>query len=737
MRTTLCRLSLFVLAVAGLATFDAAPAVAEPEDPGTITEAADPVPGQYIVTLQPEKAVRATSAALAEEYDGEVLDLYRHSLRGFSVEMDRADALALSGDPAVLAVEEDGVVQALGTQANPPWGLDRIDQRDRPLNQSYTYGTTGDGVTAYIIDTGIRIGHVDFGGRASIGTDTVGDGQNGNDCNGHGTHVAGTVGGSTYGVAKDVDLVAVRVLNCQGSGATSGVIAGVDWVTANHSGPSLANMSLGGGASSALDTAVRNSIAAGVTYALAAGNDNANACNGSPARTLEALTVGATGATDARASFSNFGSCVDLFAPGEGILSAWSTSNTATNTISGTSMASPHVAGVAATYLEEHPGAAPAAVNAAIVGSASQNQVSNPGTGSPNLLLYGDYDDQLPPPPPPTPPANDAFAQAQALAGDSGSVPGTTINATREAGEPAHAAGNTGNGSVWYRWTAPAPGTLVVNTAGSNFDTLLAAYTGSAVNALTSRASNDDSNGTLQSRISFTVTASTSYSLAVDGYGSAEGSVILGWAFTPSGPPPDTTDPTVTITSPADGSSFTRGAVVAADYGCADTGGSGLATCVGDVADGSSIDTSTLGPHTFTVTATDGAGNDTSVTHDYTVVAPTCFGLPVTVMLALGDTPTDGDDVILGTPGADTVNGGIGTDLVCALGGVDRITGGAGGDLLFGGVGADVLHGGAGPDILVGGDGNDSLNAGPQHDTCYGQAGTDQQTDCEVLDGIP
>jgi subtilisin family serine protease len=243
-------------------------------------------------------------------------------------------------------------------------------------------------VNAYIIDTGIRRTHTQFGGRAVIGFDAINDGRNTNDCNGHGTHVAGTVGGSTYGVAKAVRLFAVRVLSCSGSGSTSGVIAGVDWVTANHIKPAVANMSLGGGVSSALDTAVRNSIAAGVTYAIAAGNSNTNASNSSPARVAEAITVGASTQTDARASFSNFGSVVDIFAPGSGIRSSWFTSDTATASLSGTSMASPHVAGVAARFLQSNTTASPATVRNAIVNAATLNHLSAIPSGTANRLLF-------------------------------------------------------------------------------------------------------------------------------------------------------------------------------------------------------------------------------------------------------------------------------------------------------------------------------------------------------------
>ena len=354
------------------------------------------VPGQYIVVLDnvaagepgPYSQAEQITDVLVAAYGGKVKAHYKHALNGYAAEMTEDEALALSEDPRVQFVEEDQVYTADATQSGATWGLDRIDQRNRPLSGTYTYNWTGSGVRAYIIDTGIRTTHSQFGGRAAVSADFVGDGRNGQDCNGHGTHVAGTVGGSTYGVAKSVSLRAVRVLNCQGSGTTSGVISGVDWVRANHIKPAVANMSLGGGASSALDTAVNNAINAGVTFAVAAGNENQNACNVSPARTAAAITVGATTSTDARASYSNFGTCLDLFAPGSSITSAWSTSDTATNTISGTSMASPHVAGVAALYLQGHTTASPATVRNAIVNGATTNVVTGAGTGSPNRLLY-------------------------------------------------------------------------------------------------------------------------------------------------------------------------------------------------------------------------------------------------------------------------------------------------------------------------------------------------------------
>jgi len=354
------------------------------------------IPNNYIVVLDQDVAGTTADAGLAaadadqvilSTSSGRVKHVYANALRGFSAEMTEADAIALSNDPRVRFVEEDSIMEILTTQTNPPWGLDRIDESALPLSGTYSYTASGSGVNAYIIDTGIRTTHTQFGGRASVAFDAVGDGQNGRDCNGHGTHVSGTVGGSTYGVAKSVQLFAVRVLNCSGSGKTSGVIAGVDWVTAHHVSPAVANMSLGGGVSTTLDTAVKNSIASGVTYAIAAGNSNSNANGFSPARVSEAITVGSSTMTDARSSFSNFGSVVDIFAPGSAITSAWATSDTATNTISGTSMATPHVTGVAARYLQNNRTASPATVRNAIVSFANLNRLSGIPSGTANRLL--------------------------------------------------------------------------------------------------------------------------------------------------------------------------------------------------------------------------------------------------------------------------------------------------------------------------------------------------------------
>ncbi|MDQ1020744.1 S8 family peptidase [Streptomyces afghaniensis] len=351
----------------------------------------DAIKDSYIVTLKKSAGLKASSAAgkdLVEEYGGSVRKTFGKALNGYSATLSATEARRLAADPAVASVEQNQRVRLAATQSNAPWGVDRIDQASLPLSGTYTYpDSAGSGVTAYVIDTGVRITHQQISGRATYGYDAVDGDTTASDGNGHGTHVATTIAGSTYGVAKKAKIVAVRVLNNSGSGTTAGVIAGIDWVTKNHSGPSVANMSLGGGASAALDTAVRNSIASGVTYAVAAGNSSTTASSSSPARVAEAITVGATTSTDAKASYSNYGSALDIFAPGSSITAGWHTSDTATNTISGTSMAAPHVAGAAAVYLAGHTSSTPAQVASALVGGATTGKVTSAGSGSPNRLL--------------------------------------------------------------------------------------------------------------------------------------------------------------------------------------------------------------------------------------------------------------------------------------------------------------------------------------------------------------
>jgi subtilisin family serine protease len=425
--------------------------------------------GNYIVRFVNGADAPTETAALAA-HGASVSRVYRHAFPGAVVRLSAQEAEALKRNPRVAVVEADGPVKAAGTQTDAPWGLDRSDQRDQPLSGTYRYPNTGAGVTAYIVDTGILANHADFGGRVRSGYTAVNDGNGTTDCNGHGTHVAGTVGGSTYGMAKGVSLVAVRVLDCAGAGSYSGVIAGLDWVAADHlpEAPAVVNMSLGGDASPLLDAALDSLIADGVTVVVAAGNDGLQACDYSPARAPAAITVAATDSTDFSPNWSNWGSCLDLFAPGDAITSDWHTSNIATNTIGGTSMAAPHVTGAAAVLLASQPSLSPADVALQIAARATAGIVTNPGDASPNLLLY-------------SPP----------------SVPGTPTGVSAVAG----------NASAAVTWTPPSGGDSAITsytviayggTIAARTTTVLAPATSVTVTGLT--------NGTAYT---FTVTAST------------------------------------------------------------------------------------------------------------------------------------------------------------------------------------------------------------------------------------
>ena len=382
-----------------------------------------------IIDKTDKKAVAAYIAQqtkiLSNQYNVTVEREFGTALNGVLVDASKKQIHTLLSNPNVKYIEQDQIVSVTplidtkADQGNAIWGLDRVDQTDLPLNSNYHYDYDGSGVTAYVIDTGVLISHNEFGNRASHGYDFIDNDNNATDCNGHGTHVAGTVGGNSYGVAKNVNVVGVRVLGCNGSGSNSGVIAGINWVKNNASGPSVANMSLGGGASQATDDAVNNAVASGISFVVAAGNDNRSACNYSPARAANAITVGSTTSSDGRSSFSNYGNCLDIYAPGSSIKSAWYNSNSATNTISGTSMASPHVAGAVALYLDQNPSLSPSQIDSLLSQRSSKNKVSDAKSGSPNELLYTLGTVQPPPPPPPVTELNNGQAVSASAANGS------------------------------------------------------------------------------------------------------------------------------------------------------------------------------------------------------------------------------------------------------------------------------------------------------------------------------
>ena len=596
----------------------------------------EPIPGRYIITLA-RSTNPTTRAAIVSALGNNVIATYRHAIDGYAVELTAAELKALKDLPGIATIESDltitldqtvdnDEISAAGTQIGAPWGLDRTDQITLPLDGYYIDRSDGSGVTAYIIDTGIAA-HSDFGDRLIDGRNFYTSDQsatNANDCNGHGTHVAGTVGGITYGLAKGTTLVPVRVFGCEGSTSTSIIIAAIDWVVANHTAgvPAVANMSLGGGASSSLDAAVRSMVSDGIIVAVAAGNSNQDACYSSPAREPQAITVAASTSTDARASFSNFGSCVDLFAPGLSITSTWPSGvypYRSTNTISGTSMASPHVAGAAAVLWGVDTTASSSTVTTALINAYSPDKISNPGDGTPNRLLYlapgigtapgaptdvtaveasgsvtvswaaptesgtGDITSYTVTPlnaagvastptctwttgplqceigglrggtwtfivraanPWGSSPAsaasnsitidvtNDEFAGARAMGGLTGSLTDSNAGATWETGEPAAEYG-AGRTTKWFRYTPVASGALTIDTQGSTFDTVLGVYTGTTLNNLSRVAANDDyrfdGNYSLQSLVNFAATAGTDYWVRINSYWSSTGTIVLNW----------------------------------------------------------------------------------------------------------------------------------------------------------------------------------------------------------------
>lgn len=568
----------------------------------------DVIPGQYIVQMK-DDATRSATDQVVYALGESIIQSFDFAIHGYVARLSEDAAKQISEMPGVAFVEKDRVVGLVGEQLNPPWGLDRIDQRDRPTNGRYTYEGDGTGVNVYVIDTGLDASNQQFDGRVTSGFSSLTSDSNSTDCNGHGTHVAGTVGATTYGVAKGATIIPIKVLDCNGSGTTSGVISGINWAIEHHTGSvkAVANLSLGGGFSSSLNTAINNLVNDGVVVVVAAGNETTDACTKSPASAPAALTVGATDSSDVQAWFSNYGSCLDVYAPGVSILS--STLNGSTGSWSGTSMASPHVAGAAAVVWGQNPDFTRAQVSDFLITNATTGKVTSIGTGSPNRLLFLPSNGNSPSAPskptatlqdevvtvewsapssigsspiigysatssvgnftcdtdavttscsfttlppgaytfsvvahnsvgasPASPPSdlvvisgtNDMFADASEIAGPSGSVMGDNSYASREVGEPLQAVGS-GGASIWYRYRPAESGTLALDLSGSAFDTVLEVFGGNSVSQLSRIAFDDDGGTGLTSRLTINATRDVTYHIRISSYASVRGTTQLEW----------------------------------------------------------------------------------------------------------------------------------------------------------------------------------------------------------------
>ena len=494
--------------------------------------------GSYIVVLKGSNSSSSVEADIARA-GGRTERRFTHVLNGLSVRMRNSEVARLRNNPNVLLVEPDQQMTALDTQnPTPSWGLDRIDQRSLPLNSTFTATAQGSGVDTYIVDTGIYASHTEFSGRLAAGFSSIADSNGTNDCNGHGTHVAGTTAGTTYGIAKLATLIPVRVLDCAGSGSNSGVIAGLDWIVAHHiSGKSaVVNMSLGGGASTALDSAVQNVINDGIVMVVAAGNSNVDACNTSPARAANALTVGATGqysageTTDSRSSYSNFGPCLDIFAPGSRITSSWIGGSTATNTISGTSMASPHVAGVAAVLFGRYPGSTASQIASMLLISATPNVVIGPGTGSPNYLLYLDPLGETPSGPAPVSPVAPSAPTSVSVAPGSGSL------------SIAFTAGPAGTSPITnYKYSLDAGTTWLTRSPASTLSPLVVSgLTNGSTYSVSIRAFSTAGDGVASTSVSVTIPSAPSAPLMVTALASTNRTAAVKWTLGVNGGSPIT-----------------------------------------------------------------------------------------------------------------------------------------------------------------------------------------------------